>query len=57
MLGDQPSLQPRDTGAPAVRRLRIVADETYPDWEAIYRDNVTWVYRLLFGKAFLIFHA
>lgn len=22
----------------------------YPNWEAIYRDNVTWVYRLMFGK-------
>nr|WP_156662509.1 RNA polymerase sigma factor [Mycobacterium sp. 1274761.0] len=22
----------------------------YPDWDAIYRDNVTWVYRLMFAK-------
>lgn len=22
----------------------------YPDWEAIYRDNVGWVYGMLFGK-------
>lgn len=22
----------------------------YPNWEAIYRDNVTWVYRLMYGK-------
>ena len=22
----------------------------YPDWDAIYRDNVTWVYRLIYGK-------
>ena len=22
----------------------------YPDWDAVYRDNVTWVYRLMFGK-------
>lgn len=22
----------------------------YADWDAIYRDNVTWVYRLMFGK-------
>ncbi|MDT5333458.1 MAG: hypothetical protein QOF31_4755, partial [Mycobacterium sp.] len=21
----------------------------YPDWDAIYRDNVTWVYRLMYG--------
>jgi RNA polymerase sigma factor (sigma-70 family) len=33
-----------------VRRLRVVAAETYPDWEAIYRDNVDWVHRLLFAK-------
>ena len=33
-----------------MRRLRIVAEETYPDWEAIYRDNVDWVHRLLFAK-------
>ena len=22
----------------------------YPNWDAIYRDNVTWVYRLMYGK-------
>ena len=22
----------------------------YPDWDAVYRDNVTWVYRLMYGK-------
>lgn len=22
----------------------------YPDWEAVYSDNVTWVYRLMYGK-------
>src|SRR4051794_28043542 len=33
-----------------MRRLRVVAAETYPDWEAIYRDNVDWVHRLLFAK-------
>jgi RNA polymerase sigma-70 factor (ECF subfamily) len=30
--------------------LRSVTQAAYPDWEAIYRDNVTWVYRLMFGK-------
>lgn len=24
--------------------------DAYPDWDAIYRDNVTWVYRLMYGK-------
>lgn len=31
-------------------RLRMVDAEMYPDWEAIYRDNVGWVYRMLFAK-------
>jgi RNA polymerase sigma factor (sigma-70 family) len=31
-------------------RLRLVGDEVYPDWEAIYRDNVGRVYRLLYAK-------
>lgn len=34
----------------AVPRLRLVDADAYPDWEAIYSDNVTWVYRLLFAK-------
>jgi RNA polymerase sigma-70 factor (ECF subfamily) len=27
-----------------------VTDAAYPDWDAVYRDNVTWVYRLMFSK-------
>lgn len=27
-----------------------MTDAAYPDWDAVYRDNVTWVYRLMFGK-------
>jgi RNA polymerase sigma factor (sigma-70 family) len=27
-----------------------VTSAAYPDWDAVYRDNVTWVYRLMFGK-------
>jgi len=30
--------------------LRSVTDAAYPDWEAVYSDNVTWVYRLMYGK-------
>lgn len=37
----------RDTGAPS---LRVVSDESYPDWEAVYRDNVARIYRLMFAK-------
>ncbi len=31
-------------------RLRAVGADVYPNWEAIYRDNVGWVYRMLFAK-------
>ena len=24
--------------------------ESYPDWEAVYRDNIDWVYGLMFSK-------
>ena len=27
-----------------------MTDAAYPDWEAVYSDNVTWVYRLMYGK-------
>lgn len=27
-----------------------MTDAAYPDWDAVYRDNVTWVYRLMFRK-------
>ncbi len=27
-----------------------MSGDAYPDWDAVYRDNVTWVYRLMFGK-------
>ena len=38
----------RDPRAP--RRVWSVSDEHYPDWEAVYQDNVTWVYRSLFAR-------
>jgi RNA polymerase sigma factor (sigma-70 family) len=31
-------------------QLRVVGGEFYPDWEAVYRDNVDRVYRLMFAK-------
>src|ERR1700742_796811 len=37
----------REIGPP---RLRAVGADAYPDWETIYRDNVGWVYRMLFAK-------
>jgi RNA polymerase sigma-70 factor (ECF subfamily) len=30
--------------------LRLVGDDAYPDWEAVYRDNVDRVYRMMFAK-------
>src|SRR3954453_388196 len=30
--------------------LRLVAEARYPDWEAVYDDNVTWVYRTIFAR-------
>jgi RNA polymerase sigma factor (sigma-70 family) len=36
------------------RPLRAVPDtgpdDGYPDWEAVYSDNATWVYRTLFAR-------
>jgi RNA polymerase sigma-70 factor, ECF subfamily len=33
-----------------VAGLAPVTGACYPDWDAVYRDNVTWVYRLMYGK-------
>ncbi|MGV9680599.1 RNA polymerase sigma factor [Nocardia sp. NPDC003482] len=42
---------PREAGEPdPARGLRLVPGDGYPDWEAVYRDNVGWVYGLMFGK-------
>ncbi len=32
------------------RPLRAVPDGGYPNWEAVYQDNATWVYRTLFAR-------
>ncbi|GAA4523272.1 RNA polymerase sigma factor [Amycolatopsis samaneae] len=37
-------------GQDAPARLRVVGPDAYPDWEAVYRDNVERVYRLMFAK-------
>ncbi|MFB7717005.1 RNA polymerase sigma factor [Nocardia sp. NPDC056100] len=39
-------------GAPSApgRGLRLVDGEHYSGWESLYRDNVGWVYSLMFGK-------
>src|ERR1700749_3262883 len=32
------------------RPLRVVRDGGYPNWEAVYQDNATWVYRTIFAR-------
>jgi RNA polymerase sigma factor (sigma-70 family) len=33
------------------RPLRVVSsDDRYPDWEAVYQDNATWVYRTIYAR-------
>ncbi len=39
-----------DEPAADAPQLRVVDGEFYPDWEAVYRDNVDRVYRLMFAK-------
>ncbi len=39
---------PHKPAAPA--RLRRLPTAAYPDWEAIYNDNVARIYRLMFAK-------
>lgn len=31
-------------------RLRLVTDDIYPDWQAVYRDNVQRLYRLMYAR-------
>jgi RNA polymerase sigma factor (sigma-70 family) len=38
-------VQPR-----ARRGLHPVTGPAYPDWDSVYRDNVTWVYRQMYRK-------
>jgi RNA polymerase sigma-70 factor (ECF subfamily) len=28
----------------------VSADDRYPDWEAVYQDNATWVYRTVYAR-------
>ncbi|MCK9897321.1 RNA polymerase sigma factor [Frankia sp. AgB32] len=38
-------------GADHAPKLRVVgSDDAYPDWEAIYRDNVDRIYRVMYAK-------
>jgi RNA polymerase sigma factor (sigma-70 family) len=31
-------------------QLQPVTGAAYPNWDAVYRDNITWVYRLMYRK-------
>jgi RNA polymerase sigma factor (sigma-70 family) len=33
-----------------VKRLHAVPDDVYSDWDAVYRDNIDRVYRMMYGK-------
>jgi RNA polymerase sigma factor (sigma-70 family) len=51
--GSQPDERPGpppETDEARVRGLRIVSPDSYPDWEAIYLDNVERLYRLMYSK-------
>jgi RNA polymerase sigma factor (sigma-70 family) len=51
--GGPPDPAPDAGGARARARraeLRVVSGQVYPDWEAVYRDNVDRVYGLMFSK-------
>lgn len=32
------------------RPLRLVSGAGYPDWEAVYQDNASWVYRTIYSR-------
>jgi RNA polymerase sigma factor (sigma-70 family) len=43
MMAQRDSIHPRP--------LRVVSsDDRYPDWEAVYHDNATWVYRTIYAR-------
>ena len=55
MVNDDPRNRPApEATADAAQRdqprLRVVGEDVYPDWDAIYLDNVTRIYRLLYAK-------
>ena len=39
-----------EAGGEPRARLHVVGADVYPDWEAVYRDNVDRVYRVMFSK-------
>jgi RNA polymerase sigma-70 factor, ECF subfamily len=41
---------PNDSAKADVVQLRVVDADAYPDWEAVYRDNVDRLYRLMYAR-------
>lgn len=41
---------PAEAAPASVTWLHSVPEEVYQDWEAVYRDNISRVYRLMFAK-------
>jgi RNA polymerase sigma factor (sigma-70 family) len=41
---------PGPSDRPEVTRLRVVDADSYTDWESVYRDNVTRLYRLIYAR-------
>jgi RNA polymerase sigma factor (sigma-70 family) len=55
VVNDEPSDRPApdatdDAARRELPRLRVVAEDAYPNWDAIYVDNVTRIYRLMYSK-------
>lgn len=46
-MAGQPESGRRAAGA---TELRLVSDDRYQGWESVYRDNVDWVYGLMYAK-------
>src|SRR5580704_3958116 len=38
------------SGSSDVVRLRVVDADAYPDWEAVYRDNIDRLYRVMYAR-------
>jgi RNA polymerase sigma-70 factor (ECF subfamily) len=41
---------PNDSAKADVVQLRVVDADAYPDWEAVYRDNIDRLYRLMYAR-------
>jgi RNA polymerase sigma-70 factor (ECF subfamily) len=55
MVDDDPHVRAgpevgEDSGKSEPPRLRVVGDDVYADWDAIYLDNVTRIHRLMYAK-------